>query len=269
MTLVVLYPIPSIFKCSPHHIFYVPYDDDVIFHPLIGFSCVCLSREDMEAAAAAAAAALVLQPHNKTLSRRPLIGFYWSSSICTSTLSLKRRLKARQLNLMMRGGAVCFSSANSGDGRRLSPAAADTTSTHTWLLQPIGDGDSRHIGFKVAMPAAFEISSSVVIVGRLPEKADVVIPVATVSALHARIEKNKGRLLVTDLDSTNGTFIDDKRLRPGAPAAALPGNKITFGDTHLAIFLVSKLENVNLPSKPDESAASDEDNPKMVTEAAT
>ncbi|KAK9170644.1 hypothetical protein Syun_002784 [Stephania yunnanensis] len=226
----------------------------------------------MEAAAAAAAAALVLQPHNKTLSRRPaLIEFSWSSSICTSTLSLKRRLKVRQLSLMMRGGAVSFSSANSGDGRRLSPAAAaaDTTSTHTWLLQPIGDGDSRHIGFKVAMPAAFEISSSVVIVGRLPEKADVVIPVATVSALHARIEKNKGRLLVTDLDSTNGTFIDDKRLRPGAPAAALPGNKITFGDTHLAIFLVSKLENVSLPSKPDESTASDEDNPKMVTEAAT
>ncbi|KAK9122489.1 hypothetical protein Sjap_012101 [Stephania japonica] len=191
------------------------------------------------AAAAAAAAALVVTVGSRHSSisilncraKHPL-----------TTLSLQR-LKARQLNSR---GAVCFS-ADSDDAALSPDAAADR-----WLLQPIGDGDTRHIGFKVPMPPAFEISSSAVNVGRVPEKADVVIPVATVSALHARIEKSKGRLLVTDLDSTNGTFINEKRLRPGDPAAALPGNKITFGDTHLAIFLVSKLDNVNLPSKPDE-----------------
>ncbi|KAL3597679.1 hypothetical protein D5086_009316, partial [Populus alba] len=59
------------------------------------------------------------------------------------------------------------------------------------------------------------ISESEVTVGRLPEKADMVIPVATVSALHARIQKKEGTLVVTYLDSTNGTFIDEKRLRPG------------------------------------------------------
>ena len=51
----------------------------------------------------------------------------------------------------------------------------------------------------------------------------------TVSAQHARIQKKDGRLLITDLDSTNGTFIDDKRLRPGVVATVPPGSCITFG----------------------------------------
>ncbi|GMY10264.1 zeaxanthin epoxidase, chloroplastic isoform X2 [Fagus crenata] len=121
-----------------------------------------------------------------------------------------------------------------------------------WLLEPVGDGDTRHIGFNVKMPGAFEIASNEVTVGRVPEKADMVIPVATVSGLHARIQKKEGNLLITDLDSTNGTFIDDKRLRPGVVATALPGNYITFGDTHLAMFRVTKLENVEAASKAEE-----------------
>ncbi|KAH8510287.1 hypothetical protein H0E87_008003 [Populus deltoides] len=144
------------------------------------------------------------------------------------------------------------------------------------LLEPVGDGDSRHIGFKVKMPDAFEIASSEVTVGRLPEKADMVIPVATVSALHARIQKKGGTLVVTDLDSTNGTFIDEKRLRPGllellsvyrlevvshldvCPNGAVKILRndlktLLVGDTHLAMFLVSKLATVEAPSKPEES----------------
>ncbi|XP_043698151.1 uncharacterized protein LOC122648908 isoform X2 [Telopea speciosissima] len=114
----------------------------------------------------------------------------------------------------------------------LNASAAESPSSDNverWLLEPVGDGDSRHIGFQVPMPDAFEITSSVVTVGRLPDKADMVIPVATVSGLHARIEKKRESLLVTDLDSTNGTFIDDKRIRPGAVGTASPGSCIIFG----------------------------------------
>ncbi|KAI3756386.1 hypothetical protein L1987_56206 [Smallanthus sonchifolius] len=122
-----------------------------------------------------------------------------------------------------------------------------------WLLEPVGDGDSRHIGFKVALPTAFEIASNEVTVGRVPEKADIVIPVATVSGTHARFEKKGGALLVTDLGSTNGTFIDEKRLTPGVPAVVPPGRYITFGDTNLAIFRVLKLKNVKPIAKSSES----------------
>ncbi|KAI9194064.1 hypothetical protein LWI28_002837 [Acer negundo] len=130
-------------------------------------------------------------------------------------------------------------------------STTDVSDTTTWLLQPVGDGDTKHIGFKVQMPDAFEIASSVVTVGRLPEKADMVIPVATVSGVHARIRKKGGNLLVTDLDSTNGTFVDDKRLRPGVVTTVSSGSCITFGDTHLAMFRVSKLEEVEAPSEPE------------------
>lgn len=49
------------------------------------------------------------------------------------------------------------------------------------------------------------------------------------SGLHARFEKKKGRLLVTDLNSTNGTFVGKMRLPPGATVEVLAGNSITFG----------------------------------------
>ncbi|CAL0323009.1 unnamed protein product [Lupinus luteus] len=119
-----------------------------------------------------------------------------------------------------------------------------TNAAPTWILEPVGDGDTKHIGFKVDLPGVYEIASSDVTVGRVPEKADLVIPVATVSGVHARIQKKQESLLVTDLDSTNGTFVDDKRLRPGVVATVSSGSLITFGDTHLAIFRVSKVEKV-------------------------
>ncbi|XP_038902005.1 zeaxanthin epoxidase, chloroplastic [Benincasa hispida] len=123
-----------------------------------------------------------------------------------------------------------------------------------WLLLPVGDGEWKHIGSKVEMPDAFEIVSNEVTVGRLPDKADIVIPVATVSALHARIKNQEDRLLVIDLDSTNGTFIDDKRLNPGVVAAVSSGNCITFGDIHLAMFQVSKLKTVEAATKIQEES---------------
>ncbi|KAK8582178.1 hypothetical protein V6N13_145158 [Hibiscus sabdariffa] len=167
---------------------------------------------------------------------------FQSSNNYSARLKFDRIRLKKQRNL----GVVYVSETESN-------AATDVTDR--WLLEPAGDGDSRHIGFKVQMPDAFEIASSEVTVGRLPEKAGVVIPVATVSAVHARIQKKGGNLLVTDLDSTNGTFINDQRLRPGVVYKVPPGSFLIFGDTHLAMFRVSKLENVETTeSKPEESA---------------
>lgn len=59
--------------------------------------------------------------------------------------------------------------------------------------------------------------------------------VKTVSGVHARIEKKDGVLLVTDLDSTNGTFIGEKRLKPGVAAPMSSGSYITFGTLSLTL----------------------------------
>ncbi|KAJ8574430.1 hypothetical protein K7X08_026235 [Anisodus acutangulus] len=88
----------------------------------------------------------------------------------------------------------------------------------------------------------------IVTVGRVADKADVVIPRC--------LQNMEEYLVVTDLDSTNGTFIGEKRLTPGVAAAALPGSVVTFGNTNLAIFRVAKLEKLETTaSEPEEAEA--------------
>ncbi|XP_052139491.1 uncharacterized protein LOC127757940 [Oryza glaberrima] len=126
--------------------------------------------------------------------------------------------------------------------------ASSSTTSERWVLEPAGDGDWRHIGYRVARPGGFQIASeAAVTVGRVPEQADIVLSVATVSGTHARLEKKEGSLLVTDLDSTNGTYINERRLTPGFPTPIDPGSLLIFGDIHLAMFRVSKMV-VDVPS---------------------
>ena len=52
-----------------------------------------------------------------------------------------------------------------------------------------------------------------------------------VSGVHAMIQNKEGNLYVSDMDSTNGTFINEKRVPPGATAAVPPGSLLTFGNS--------------------------------------
>ncbi|KAK6646250.1 hypothetical protein PHAVU_L004437 [Phaseolus vulgaris] len=214
-------------------------------------------------------------PKSQTLWNSPLLLHSKPTSVAFSSVTHHHLPKC--FLLQPQGGVI--SKAKEKQNLRVphaSEAASPTTTPTTkandgerWLLEPVGDGDTRHIGYKVQMPGAYEIASSEVTVGRVPDKADLVIPVATVSGVHARIKKKQGNLLVTDLDSTNGTFINDKRLRPGVAATVSPGNSITFGDTHLAMFRVSKVENVKVADTVGETEIElDTDNKSDGTETS-
>jgi hypothetical protein len=68
-----------------------------------------------------------------------------------------------------------------------------------------------------------------VTVGRSPN-SDLVIPHNSVSRTHCRIETSpKGIFLITDLDSTYGTYIDDDRLTPNSAASMLSVSQLTIG----------------------------------------
>ncbi|CAN6344257.1 unnamed protein product [Urochloa humidicola] len=153
---------------------------------------------------------------------------------------------------------------------RCSSSLADGPSTVgssvKWILDPAGDGDWRHIGYKVARPGAVEIASDTVTVGRVADKADIVLPVATVSGTHARLEKKDGRLLVTDLDSTNGTYVNERRLNPGFPVPVDPGSFLIFGDIHLAMFRVRKMI-VEVPRETDAAAKQETQTEEVVSAA--
>jgi len=53
----------------------------------------------------------------------------------------------------------------------------------------------------------------------------------SVSKFHATVQMARdGRLVVTDLDSTNGTFVNDDAARITGPRTVEPGDVVTFGD---------------------------------------
>lgn len=73
----------------------------------------------------------------------------------------------------------------------------------------------------------FPIRVPVVNVGRA-EYNDIVVPDPSVSSAHAKIQLREGIWMVVDLDSTNGTFVDEDRVSGDAPVA--PGAVLRFGE---------------------------------------
>ena len=67
-------------------------------------------------------------------------------------------------------------------------------------------------------------------IGRAVE-SDVVITSKRVSREHARVRREGWRVMLEDLDSTNGTFLNDERVL--APVALHDGDRIAIGDVIL------------------------------------
>jgi len=74
-------------------------------------------------------------------------------------------------------------------------------------------------------PPRFPVSSGVFVVGR-SSGCDLVVRHASVSRRHAEIQVLGDSVTVVDLDSRNGTFINDERIESSDLAI---GQKVTFG----------------------------------------
>lgn len=69
------------------------------------------------------------------------------------------------------------------------------------------------------------------VIGKMAGKVDLCIREAAVSRFHAKIEEYcYGMLKITDMNSTNGTYVDGERLTPDVPFPVSPGQRIRFGD---------------------------------------
>ncbi|MFA5073949.1 MAG: sigma 54-interacting transcriptional regulator [Nitrospirota bacterium] len=90
------------------------------------------------------------------------------------------------------------------------------------------------------------IQKPLVSIGTLPEN-DFVLSDPTVSRRHAVIEEQKNGYVLRDLNSTNGTFLDDVRVRE---AYLAPGARIRFGNSELS-FLPHEERIENLASTRD------------------
>jgi pSer/pThr/pTyr-binding forkhead associated (FHA) protein len=71
------------------------------------------------------------------------------------------------------------------------------------------------------------VRAAVVNVGRA-EFNDVILPEPSVSTQHAKLQRREGVWVISDLGSTNGTFVDGERVRGEAPLA--PGATVKLGE---------------------------------------
>ena len=73
------------------------------------------------------------------------------------------------------------------------------------------------------------------VLGRDGALVDAVVDHQSVSRRHVRLTRLDGRLRVEDLNSTNGTRVNGRRLEPFAPCVLAPGDAVVVGDVHLAL----------------------------------
>jgi len=71
------------------------------------------------------------------------------------------------------------------------------------------------------------LTGDAITIGRAVEN-DIVITSKRVSREHARVRREGWRVMLEDMNSTNGTFLNDERVL--SPAALHDGDRITIGD---------------------------------------
>jgi len=66
-------------------------------------------------------------------------------------------------------------------------------------------------------------------IGKMPGCVDCVLTDSSISRLHARIEMQGGKVFLTDMNSTNGTYKNGLRMEPSETVEIEPGDEIRFG----------------------------------------
>ncbi|MDW8245610.1 MAG: FHA domain-containing protein, partial [Sandaracinaceae bacterium] len=77
-----------------------------------------------------------------------------------------------------------------------------------------------------------EFDKSEISIGRV-QGNDIILPKGNVSKKHSRIVYKDNRFIVVDLKSTNGTYVNGRKLT--SPAVVRPGDKIYIGDFILTL----------------------------------
>jgi len=74
---------------------------------------------------------------------------------------------------------------------------------------------------------SFPIDRRGMTIGR-SDRADLQIWDGTVSSMHARLSYESGVLAIEDMNSTNGTYLNGRKLEPGIPTRVREGSQIKF-----------------------------------------
>ena len=112
--------------------------------------------------------------------------------------------------------------------RRAAPAPFDCVLTGT-------DGEGAPCA--VSVGRAVLGAETGVVIGRDPSASSHVVVDPSVSREHARLSVEGGELSVEDLESTNGTYLNGRRLEPGQRARVADGDELELGSVRLRVEL--------------------------------
>ncbi len=93
----------------------------------------------------------------------------------------------------------------------------------------LNDGIIHHLDMPpvAGLQASVQLGIKPLTIGRLAPPSDLVLPGKEVSRQHCRFEVSADGVTVTDLNSTNGTYVDDHRIE--APTRLAPGARLRIG----------------------------------------
>lgn len=139
-----------------------------------------------------------------------------------------------------RGNAVHRVEARAFTASRSRNRNAATT-VAAWVLKNSGPNTTEHLGEELTTPSDLPLTAARMVVGRqASDSVSLEIPVPTVSGAHAMIEVTDAKVMVTDLSSTNGTFIDGEELQAGIACELEEGGEVIFGDEFMALYVLTK-----------------------------
>lgn len=96
----------------------------------------------------------------------------------------------------------------------------------------------------------FPLAKAVITIGRVSDN-DIVLPDPQVSRRHAEIRRQDDWLIITDLNSTNGTLVNGVHIQE--PQTLQHGDQISIGDT---AFLFQMIPEIEVPPVPAEQPPS-------------
>src|SRR6186997_2596850 len=94
-----------------------------------------------------------------------------------------------------------------------------------------------------------DFDKSEITIGRV-QGNDVILPKGNVSKRHSRIVLKDGRFIVVDLKSTNGTYVNGRKIT--SPLVVKPGDKIYIGDFILSVEQTGDIASAAPSSGPPE-----------------
>ena len=96
-----------------------------------------------------------------------------------------------------------------------------------------------------------QLDSQPLLIGRSPERCRIVLPLNAVSREHAQIEVNQGQYVISDLESRNKTFVNNKQISPHTPTTLKDGDGIKICDFLFCFRDETTVTKSKLPLPPE------------------